>query len=40
VQIDLGYLFENRRPDVGRDRHVWLTSLHFKKSSRRADPDP
>ncbi|MFN0171797.1 MAG: DUF2490 domain-containing protein [Bryobacteraceae bacterium] len=40
VQIDLGYLFENRRPDVGRDRHLWLTSLHFKKSSRRADPDP
>lgn len=39
VQIDLGYLFENRRADLGGDRHLWLTSLHFRKSPRRADPD-
>ena len=39
VQIDLGYLYEHRRLDVGGNRHIWLTSLHFKKSSRQADPD-
>lgn len=39
VQIDLGYLYEHRRADVGPGRHMWLTSIHLKKSSRRADPD-
>jgi hypothetical protein len=39
VQIDLGYLYEHRRAGVGPDRHMWLTSIHWKKSSRRADPD-
>lgn len=39
VQIDLGYLYEHRRAGVGPDRHMWLTSFHWKKSSRRADPD-
>lgn len=39
VQIDLGYLYEHRRAGVGPARHMWLTSIHFKKSSRRADPE-
>jgi len=39
IQIDLGYLYEHRRAGVGPARHMWLTSIHFKKSSRRADPD-
>lgn len=40
LQIDLGYLYEHRRPEVGPARHMWLTSVHFKKTSRRADADP
>jgi hypothetical protein len=40
VQVDLGYLYERRRHAVGPDRHMWLTSIHWKKTSRRADPDP
>jgi hypothetical protein len=40
VQIDLGYLYEHRRADVGPGRHMWLTSFHWKKSSHRADPNP
>lgn len=39
-QVDLGYLYERRRHAVGPDRHMWLTSIHWKKTSRRADPDP
>lgn len=39
IQIDLGYLYERRRPSVGPDRHMWLTSIHWKKTPRRADPD-
>lgn len=39
LQIDLGYLYEHRRADVGPSRHMLLTSIHLKKSSRRADPD-
>jgi hypothetical protein len=39
VQIDLGYLYEHRRAEIGTDRHMFVTSLHWKKSSRRADPD-
>lgn len=39
IQLDLGYLYEHRRLDVGQSRHILLTSLHFKKTSRRADPD-
>ena len=39
LQVDLGYLYEHRRTGVGPDRHMWLTSIHWKKSSRRADPD-
>ncbi|MBI5083172.1 MAG: DUF2490 domain-containing protein [Acidobacteria bacterium] len=39
VQFDLGYLYEHRRAGVGPDRHMWLTSIHWKKSPRRADPD-
>jgi len=40
LQLDFGYLYEHRRPEVGPARHMWLTSIHFKKTSRRADPDP
>lgn len=40
LQIDLGYLYEHRRPEVGPARHMWLTSIHFKKTPRRADADP
>lgn len=39
VQIDLGYLYEQRRPNVGPDRHIWLTSIHWTRSSRPADPE-
>ncbi len=39
VQIDLGYLYEHRRTGVGPDRHMWLTSIHLKKSARRGVPD-
>lgn len=39
VQLDLGYLYERRRHDIGGNRHLWLTSFHFKKASRRADPE-
>jgi hypothetical protein len=39
VQIDFGYFFEQRRPNVGPDRHMWLTSLHLTRASRRADPE-
>ena len=39
VQIDLGYLYEHRRTGVGPDRHVWFTSVHWKKSPRSAEPD-
>jgi hypothetical protein len=39
LQIDLGYLYEHRRTGVGPNRHVWLTSLHWKRSPRRADPE-
>jgi hypothetical protein len=39
VQIDLGYLYEHRRADVGPNRHMWLTTIQLKRSSRRADPE-
>ena len=40
LQIDLGYFYEHRRLEVGPARHMWLTSIHFKKTPRRADADP
>lgn len=40
LQIDLGYFYEHRRLEVGPARHMWLTSIHFKKKPRRADADP
>jgi hypothetical protein len=39
IQIDLGYLYEQRRMDAGGNRHLWLTSIHFKKTPRWSDPD-
>jgi hypothetical protein len=39
VEFDMGYLYEYRRPNVGRNRHMWMTVLHFKRSPRRSDPD-
>jgi hypothetical protein len=40
LQIDLGYLYEHRRTGVGPHRHMWLTSIHLKKSPRLTDPGP
>jgi hypothetical protein len=40
LQVDLGYLYEHRRTGVGPHRHMWLTSIHVKKSPRPADPEP
>jgi hypothetical protein len=40
LQIDLGYVYEHRRADLGPSRHMWLTSIHWKKSPRQADADP
>jgi len=40
VQVDLGYLYEARRAQVGPARHMLLTAIHWKKPPRRADPDP
>lgn len=40
LQIDVGYFYEHRRLEVGPTRHMWLTSIHFKRTLRRADADP
>ena len=42
LQIDLGYFYEHRRLEVGPARHMWLTSIHWKKKSRtrKIDADP
>lgn len=40
LQMDTGYLYEHRRLGVGPNRHMWLSSFHWKKSARRADADP
>lgn len=36
LQVELAYLYEHRRTGVGPNRHVWFTSVHWKKSSRGA----
>jgi hypothetical protein len=35
VQIELGYLYEHRRPDAGQDRHMVLISGQLKLPKRR-----
>lgn len=39
LQLDFGYFYEHRRANVGPNRHMWITSIHLTRSSRRADPD-
>lgn len=39
VQLDFGYFYEQRRDTLAADRHMWITSIHLTRSSRRADPD-
>ena len=38
IQLDMGYLYEHRRPDAGPARHMWLTSFVWKKGARPVDP--
>jgi hypothetical protein len=40
VELDLGYFYEPRRASVGPARHMFLTSIHFKRALKRSgDPD-
>jgi hypothetical protein len=40
IEIDVGYFYEPRRNDLGPNRHMFLTSIHFRlKSGKRPDPD-
>jgi len=40
VDLDFGYFYEPRRVDLGPHRHMFLTSVHFRRlPGRRADPD-
>lgn len=41
ADVDFGYFLEPRREDLGRDRHMFLTNLHFrwKTTTKRPDPD-
>jgi hypothetical protein len=40
IDLDLGYFYEPRRPDLGASRHMFLTSLHFRFGGlKRRDPD-
>ncbi|MBL8232783.1 MAG: DUF2490 domain-containing protein [Bryobacterales bacterium] len=40
ADLDLGYFYEPRRADLGPHRHMFLTSIHFRKiPGKRADPD-
>ena len=39
-EMDIGYFYEARRPDAGHNRHMFLTSFHFRfPAERRPDPD-
>ena len=29
-EMDIGYFYEARRPDAGHNRHMFLTSFHFR----------
>jgi len=33
VQAEVGYFFEPRRRDVGPNRHMWTTLIHFRQRS-------
>jgi hypothetical protein len=35
VRVDLGYIYEHRRQDIGRDRHLWVTSVGYEWGSDR-----
>lgn len=35
IQVEVGYLYEHRRPDVGPHRHILTTSLQFRRANRR-----
>lgn len=40
VQLDFGYFFEERAARIGFDRHMIMTSIHFRKRPKGpADPD-
>jgi hypothetical protein len=40
-QVDFGYFYEHRRDDVGANRQMWITGLHWRPSARRkGDADP
>lgn len=39
VELDFGYFYEARAARLGPGRHMWLTSLHFKRSAKPGDPD-
>ncbi len=39
-EVDTGYFYEERRARIGFDRHMFMTSLHFRKRpGKRGDPD-
>ena len=37
--IDIGYFFEDRRPNPLGERHMFSTSFHWRNKTRRIDPD-
>jgi hypothetical protein len=40
VELDVGYFYEPRRASIGPPRHMFLTSIHFKRAAKRVgDPD-
>lgn len=40
LECDTGYFYEPRRTELGRDRHMLITSLHFRfGAGKRPDPD-
>jgi hypothetical protein len=39
VNMDMGYFYETRRPELGGDRHMFLTTFHILRPGRRPDPD-
>jgi hypothetical protein len=37
--VDIGYFFEDRRPNPLGERHMFSTSFHWHNKTRRIDPD-
>jgi hypothetical protein len=37
--VDIGYFFEDRRPNPLGERHMFSTSFHWRNKTRRVDPD-